>query len=130
MQAEQLETLDTSRRVKRKALALGFDVVGIARAEPLGVDHERYQQFVARGMHGDMGYLAEHVEVRRRVDGEGILSGAKSVVCVGMRYARAPVREAEDPPLARSIARYARGRDYHNHLRKRLRRLAAFVRTL
>jgi epoxyqueuosine reductase len=118
-------------RVREKALALGFDVVGIARADvPLGVDHDRYRAFVAEGRHGAMGYLAENVEARRRLDTVDVLEGARSVVCVGRRYGRTKEAEERDPPLARTIARYARGQDYHVFLRKKLRRLAAFVRGL
>jgi epoxyqueuosine reductase len=123
--------MDPDRAVREKALALGFDAVGVARAdEPLGVEHDRYRDFIAQGMHGAMGWLAEGAGVRRRLDTDDILAGARSVICVGRRYGRAAEDEAADPPLARSIARYARGQDYHVFLRKRLRKLAAFVRTL
>jgi epoxyqueuosine reductase len=122
---------DPTTRIKEHALALGFDVVGVARAdEPLSVEHERYLAFVAQGMHGVMGYLADHAEARRRLDTDAILPGARSVVCVGRRYARPEASVAADSALARGIARYARGQDYHVFLRKKLRKLAAFVRTL
>jgi epoxyqueuosine reductase len=122
---------EVTLRVRRKALELGFDVVGVARAdEPLGVDHDRYRDFVAQGMAGEMSYLRENVEARRRLDTEDILPGARSVICVGRRYARPRAAEEQDPPLARTIARYARGQDYHVFLRKKLRRLASFVRAL
>jgi epoxyqueuosine reductase len=68
-------------------------------------------------------------EARRRVDGEHVLAGARTVICVAQSYARGR-GEADDPPVAQSIARYARGRDYHNGLRKKLRKLAALVRGL
>lgn len=117
--------------VKAKARALGFDVVGIARADvPLDADFARYESFVDAGMQGEMDWLAAARDVRRRLDTGDILAGAKSVVCVARRYQRGRDAEARDPALARSIARYARGRDYHNGVRKKLRRLAAFVRTL
>lgn len=116
------------RRVRARALELGFDTVGVARAdEPLGVEHDRYASCIERGFHGEMAYLADGMEARRRLDGEAILPGAKSVICVGRRYARP---EDEAAGVARGIARYARGRDYHNFLKKRLRRLADFVRGL
>lgn len=122
---------DSTTAVRERAAALGFDVVGFARAdEPLRDDFERYEAFVAGGMHGTMAYLADAREARRRLDTDAVLPGARSVVCVGKRYGRSDIDEAADPPLARRIARYARGQDYHNHLRKKLRRLAAFVRTL
>ncbi len=126
-----MSTPDVERLIRDKAKELGFDVVGFARAdEPLGVEHDRYQTFIERGMHGSMAYLAEYVEVRRRLDTAAILEGAKSVICVGRRYARPREDEQEDPPLARTIARYARGQDYHLFLRKKLRKLAEFVRGL
>ncbi len=122
---------DVTALVRARARALGFSVVGVARAdEPLGVDHDRYRAFVAQGMHGSMGYLGENVEARRRLDTADILEGARSVVCVGRRYGRSPAAEAGDPPLARAVARYARGQDYHVFLRKKLRRLASFIRAL
>jgi epoxyqueuosine reductase len=110
---------------------LGFDVVGFARADvPLDADFARYEAFVDAEMQGEMGWLADNRRVRQALDGESILKGAKSVVCVARRYQRSAEEEAADPPIARTIARYARGHDYHNGLRKKLRQLAAFLRTL
>ncbi len=120
-----------TRAVTTRARALGFDVVGIADPRvPIARDVERYEQFLEHGFQGEMGWLKDHRELRARLDVEGILSGAKSVVCVAQRYQRTLAEEAADPELARQIARYARGRDYHNGLRKKLRTLAKFVRTL
>ena len=122
---------DATRRVREEARALGFDAVAIARAdEPLDTDFERYGAFVQGGMHGEMQWLAANAEARRRLDGEEILAGAKSVVCLARRYQRTDADEGGDPDTARTIARYARGRDYHGFLKKRLRKLAAFVRAL
>ena len=115
-------------------MRLGFDAVGIARAsEPLDEDFGRYESFVRKGMHGDMHWLAAHGAVRERLDGDGILAGAKSVICVARRYQRPDGAEADpggDLPLSHASARYARGRDYHRFLRRRVRRLASFVRSL
>ena len=122
---------DPRARILEKARALGFDAVGIARAdEPLEPEFPRYQDFVGQGMHGEMQWLADNADVRRVLDHDGILPGAKSVVCLARRYRRSVSAEASDPPTARLIARYARGRDYHNVVRRKLRKLAAFVRTL
>ncbi len=115
--------------VRREAERLGFDAVGFARADvPLDRDHARYQAFLEEGMHGQMEYLAENVEARRRLDTDAILPGARSVICLARSYQRAD--DHRDPALARGIARYARGQDYHGVVRKKLRRLAAFVRSL
>jgi epoxyqueuosine reductase len=123
--------MDLDSLVRARARALGFDAVGVACAdEPLGDDFARYRDFVAAGMHGEMRWLAENAPLRERLDDAGILHGAKSVVCVARRYQRAPGEEQADPPTAARIARYARGRDYHNGTRKKLRQLAAYLRTL
>ena len=120
-----------AERVKAKARELGFDAVGFARADvPLDVEHARYEEFLAEGMNGTMRYLADDSEVRRRLDTPDILDGAKTVVCVARRYQRDVASERADPPIAQGVARYARGHDYHNVVRRKLRRLAAFVRTL
>lgn len=118
-------------KVKSYARALGFDAVAIARADvSLERDAAAWRDFVRAGMHGEMAWLAKYEEARERLDCAGILPGAKSVVCVARRYQR-PARDEEgDAETARSIARYARGRDYHGFLRRRLRRLARFVRSL
>jgi epoxyqueuosine reductase len=118
-------------RVKAKARELGFDAVGFARADvPLDEEHARYRAFLAEGMHGTMRYLEDHADVRRRVDTADILPEAKTVICVARRYGRDAASEADDPPAAKRVARYARGHDYHNVVRRKLRRLAAFLRTL
>ncbi len=117
--------------IEAEARRLGFDAVGFARADlPLDADFARYESFVDRGMFGEMGWLAEARDARRRVDGEAILPGAKTVICLARRYGRSAESEASDPKTARAIARYARGRDYHNGVRKKLRKLAAFVRRM
>lgn len=121
---------DAKVRLAEAARSLGFDAVGFARADlPLEADFERYEAFVREGMHGDMRWLADLPEARRRLDGEHILPGARTVVCVARRYARSS-DDHDDAPTARTIARYARGRDYHNGMRKKLRKLAALARTL
>jgi epoxyqueuosine reductase len=119
---------DADALVRAEARRLGFDAIAVARADvPLDADFARYEAFVSAGMHGDMAWLAENASVRRRVDAPDILAGARSVVCLARRYQR---DDAADPPTARAIARYARGHDYHNFLRKKVRRLAAFCRAL
>lgn len=119
-----------AERVRARALELGFDAVGFAAADaPLDSDFERYRAFVAEGLHGEMRFLVDDAEVRARLDGGAILAGAKSVVCVAETCGGA-LDERDAEGLAPHVARYARGQDYHNHLRKRLRKLAAFLREL
>lgn len=120
-----------ARAIERRAHELGFDAVAFARAdEPLTDDFARYEEFVAAGYHGSMEYLARDGEVRRSLASDAILEGARSVVCVAVSYKRARADERGDGGVSPLIARYARGPDYHNWMRKKLRSLARFVRTL
>ncbi len=124
-------THDRRDLIRRRATELGFDAVGVARADvALGPELDRYRAFLSAGKHGAMDYLARDPEARGRLDHEAILPGAKAVICVARSYARSAAEEEADPPLSRRIARYARGQDYHNFLRKKLRLLAKFVRSL
>ena len=118
-------------RIRQRASELGFGLVGFASAaDPPAEHYQRYREFIGAAMHGEMTYLERHAEARERVDTAAILAGARTVVCVASPYARPLAEERTDPPLAQTIARYARGRDYHGHLTKRLRKLADFVRGL
>lgn len=114
-------------RILMHARGLGFDRVGIARADdPLAEAHDRYLAFIDAGMHGGMEYLARNSEVRRTLCAPSILEGARTVLCVAQRCA---VIDEHVPGqgLTKYIARYARGLDYHNHVRRNLRRLASFI---
>jgi epoxyqueuosine reductase len=65
-----------------------------------------------------MGWLERNRE--RILDPGRILPGARSLLVVGLGHARAAVRTSDGG----RIARYAAGRDYHNVIRRRLRKLA------
>src|SRR5882724_7678883 len=106
---------DLEVAIRDKARALGFDRVGFASASvPLEPEFSRYEAFIDSEKHGEMAYLANSREARRRLDTADILEGAQSVVCVAERYAGTD--DAKGEGIARHIARYARGSDYHNHL--------------
>jgi len=109
-----------SERVKGLALAVGFDLAGIARAEPTP-ESEFLREWLARGLAGEMHYLGRRVE--ERVDPRRVLEGARSVVAVGLVYDSGPGPASE--PGAFRVARYAGGEDYHDVLLDRVRALEA-----
>ena len=112
--------------IRERALELGFDGVGFAAAE-LGPQAGRdLAAFLANGYHGDMGWLAATAE--RRAAPRGLWPEARSVIVVGANYGPA------QPPLSLlghgdcgSVSVYARGRDYHDVIKKRLRQLAGWI---
>jgi epoxyqueuosine reductase len=98
----------------------GFELAGVARAEPLAEDYALYSTWTGSGMAGEMRYLTDRrAEVRR--DPRNLLPGARSVICVGKLYNQ-PLPEAREGHAV--FSRYALGRDYHNVLREALEQLA------
>jgi epoxyqueuosine reductase len=116
-----------SDRVCEKALALGLDLVGVAPAVP-APRLEAYQEWLARGHHGEMAYLARPDRVERRQNPGIIVPGAQSIVCVALNHypGDLPGHTLADPTRGR-IARYAWGTDYHDLLLPRLEELASYI---
>ncbi len=108
----------TAARVREIALQAGFDAAGIARIEPS--EHAAfYRAWLDHGMHADMHYLARPDAVEARLDPATRFRELRSALVVAMHYA--PESDgAESDPSRGVIARYARGRDYHRVMKKRL----------
>jgi epoxyqueuosine reductase len=103
----------TAARIKRLARECGFELAGIARAEPLPDDSERYMAWVERGMAGAMGYLTDR-RAGMRADPRSLLPSARSIISVGKLYNGAEPRSTDiDDPELGWISRYAWGGDYH-----------------
>ena len=108
-----------------RARSVGFDRVGVARVEPLSVEGERLRAWLAAGRAGQMRYMARTVETRIDPRRPGMLPSAHSIVVLAMAYGR---QDEPAGPTPGRIAGYARGRDYHNVLGKRAKRLARWLR--
>jgi len=117
-------TLSTAE-VKRLGRIAGFDLVGVASAEPLE-DFEHFRQWVSRGFHGSMAYLERNAEMRR--DPRSLLPEARAVVVCALSYlTHHPFRADQDSPGRPLISRHAWGNDYHVIVRRRLRRLLRLI---
>jgi epoxyqueuosine reductase len=115
----------TSAQVKLLARECGFELAGIARAEPLLQDSKRYLDWVERGNAGVMGYLTDR-RAAVRSDPKLLLASARSLISVGKLYNGPQARSTDlnDAELG-WISRYAWGEDYHDVLRAGLEKLAA-----
>lgn len=104
--------------IKRKAEEVGFALCGIARADVTDYG-EHVKGWLAGGKHGEMGYLANNLEMR--LDVRALLPGAKSVICVGDRL---PVGDGEesggDAEVWGKLARYVHVSDYHKVMKRKL----------
>ena len=113
-------------RIRDRALALGFDAVGVARADAVAGAGERLAAFVAAGWHGDMGWLAATLDRRRSP--RALWPAARSAVMVALSYAPPgdPLAALADR-RAGALSVHARNRDYHRVLKGRLKTLAGWV---
>lgn len=102
--------------IKGLAGQCGFDLVGIAPAGALPAA-EALNEWLGRKWHARMAYMARNVEKRRAPN--VLVPGAKSVICLAVSYGPGPGLPAD----AVSVARYARGRDYHKVLKRRCHEL-------
>jgi len=109
------------------ARAEGFADLGISGIE-LGDDEAHLQDWLAAGMHGDMGYMAQHGTRRSRP--AELIPGTLRVISLRMDYwpaAARPAAEVLADPALGYLSRYALGRDYHKVLRAALARVAAAI---
>lgn len=119
-------TKDLKRRLLAEAERLGFVAMGVAPAAEDPLRAKRLEQWLGEGHHGSMEWMAARADVRRSPN--AMWPGARSVIALGMSYAPDddPLALASQPDRAR-ISVYARGRDYHDTVKKRLKALARWL---
>lgn len=132
--------MELREEIRQAGLQIGFDQIGFAPAErPLHAD--AYLEWIARGWHGEMDWIAREDAIRRRLSPSEALSGCRSVIVVTLSHAREPLSEADPcgegagwPPddggSIPIVARYALGRDYHEVFEEKLSLLAQAVHRL
>ena len=112
--------------IRDRALSQGFDAVGFAPADLADRAKRGLAAYLARGYHGDMGWLADKAD--RRTDPRVLWPAARSVVVLALNYA--PAGDPLSLLAARSrasISVYARNRDYHDVLKSRTKALARWM---
>src|SRR5262245_49956613 len=113
-----------SDKIKHKALELGFHKIGIVPARALTEEGQRLGEWIARGFHGEMAYMARNP--LQRSDPRLLLPSARSVVSVALNYFR-PEKHVDASQVGK-ISRYAWGDDYHDVLREKLSSLLEWIR--
>jgi epoxyqueuosine reductase len=117
---------DLKRTLAAQARALGFDAIGVTGPDTIGDAGKHFHAFLDIGAHGDMDWLAANPE--RRADPRVLWPDVRSIVMLGVNYG------PDDNPLdilaQRShgaISVYAKGDDYHDLIKKRLKTLARWL---
>jgi epoxyqueuosine reductase len=121
-----LNSADLKAALASEARALGFDCVGVTDPTAIVDVAKHFRDFLDAGAHGDMGWLAAHPE--RRADPRVLWASVRSVIMLGVNYG------PDENPLAilerrtrGAISVYARGDDYHDPIKKRLKALARWL---
>ncbi|MEZ5896481.1 MAG: tRNA epoxyqueuosine(34) reductase QueG [Parvularculaceae bacterium] len=118
---------DVFEAIKEHALALGFDAVGVADAQSaIPAAPARLAAFLKAGRHGDMAWMAERAD--QRAAPQTLWPDVRAVIMLGFNYG-----PDEDPlsVLQRrdrgAISVYARHRDYHDIIKKKLKQIARWM---
>ena len=104
----------------------GFDIVGVARPDAAPLAKQRLQQFLAEGAHGDMIWMETTAE--RRGDPLALWPEVRSVIMLGLNYG--PDHDPLEILKARergAISVYAKGEDYHEVIKPRLKDIARWL---
>ncbi|MEL6464930.1 MAG: tRNA epoxyqueuosine(34) reductase QueG [Pseudomonadota bacterium] len=118
--------MDLKDRVIRQALEEGFVSARVCRPDAVPDVAGRLAAFIEAGRHGQMGWMAERMHWRG--DPAALWSEARSVIMLAESYApeHDPLAVLERPELG-AVSVYAQGRDYHDIVKKRLKRLARWL---
>src|SRR5215470_13572162 len=116
----------TAGQIKARASELGFDLCGIAPVDSFP-ELRFLPEWLARGYAGDMAYMSRSAD--KRADVRNVVPGARSVIVTGTIYNTDDDGGADKArPTHASVARYARGDDYHDVVKTRLDALLAWMR--
>jgi epoxyqueuosine reductase len=104
----------------------GFDIVGITRPDAAPLAKERLQQFLAEGAHGDMIWMETTAE--RRGDPQVLWPEVRSVIMLGLNYGpdHDPLEILKHRERG-AISVYAKGEDYHEVIKPRLKDIARWL---
>jgi epoxyqueuosine reductase len=112
---------ERSAHIKARALELGFDKVGISRPDALSQELGRLEEWLARGFHGEMAWMARDPE--QRTDPRKVFPQTRSVVVVALNYFT-PHEHTDKPG---KVSRYAWGDDYHEIVGGKLGELRVWI---
>ena len=117
---------DLAASIRQQAFDLGFSAARFAALPNVWAASERLQVFVEAGFHGDMAWMEETLE--RRKHPRNMWSGAQSALVLGYNYGpESDPLDLLDQTDTANISVYARGDDYHELIKKKLKQLATWI---
>ena len=120
------DKLTLTEKLQKKARDEGFVAFGVAPANLAPETSQRLKQWLADGGHGDMIWMENRAD--ERADPRTLWSDVQSVIMMGMSYAPTTDPFAlENVPDHGRISVYAQGKDYHDIVKKALKRTAGWL---
>lgn len=109
-----------SNTLKQELNLLGFDQIGIVKAQRLDAEAFQLESWLNKGYHGQMSYMERYFDIR--IDPDKFLPGAKSIVMMSLNYF------SDIEPKTPKVSRYALGEDYHKVIRKKTKAIVAYLK--
>jgi epoxyqueuosine reductase len=116
---------ELSAAIKERALELGFAGCGFSQAEALPEDAMRLNDWLEKGYHARMGYMANHFE--KRTDPTLLVEGARTVISLLYNYYTDRVQEDSEAPI---LSKYAYGKDYHFVMKDKMHMLFDYIKSM
>lgn len=119
-------TVEVKAAIIDKALEEGFAQAGVCRPDAVPEIADRLAKFVAEGKHGDMGWMGERMQWRGNP--AALWPEARSVIMLAEPYTQDhDPRDVLAMPDRGAISVYAQNRDYHDIVKKRLKRVGRWL---
>jgi epoxyqueuosine reductase len=112
-----------TRLIRTEALRLGFSHCGISKADFLHDHAAHLENWLNKGMQGEMKYMEKHFD--ERLDPRRLVPGARSVISFLLNYFPSEEQKDKEAP---KISKYAYGNDYHLVIKEKLHALLGFMR--
>jgi epoxyqueuosine reductase len=117
--------LSLTKKIKQKALEIGFHKIGIVRADALTHEREHLLEWLKLGYHAEMRWMEREPE--KRANPQLLFPEAKSVIAVALNYFT-PHQHKSDSTKGK-VSRYAWGDDYHEIMQSKLRELLDWIQS-
>ena len=116
----------SKEKIQKKSKEFGFDIIKITEPEIHKKDHRYIKDFLNNNFHGDMDWLEKNLE--RRLSPKKIWQDVKSIIVLGVNYApdHDPMHNLRIKDVG-NISVYARGDDYHDVIKKNLKKFGRWI---
>lgn len=121
---ENINRFLLSQKLKEYAKSIGFQDIGISKAITLEKEAKDLELWLKNGFQGEMSYMERHFDLR--ISPQKLHENTKSIISLSYNYFKE--ESQENAPEKIKISKYARGRDYHKVLKRKLKLVIDFLK--